>query len=304
MKSLHYMAISVFFGKDDLDILPPPPPFPDETKKGIARMQIQQEPKRQKPLNKEKSGERGKEKILWKKILERKKKDEEIVNQRIKEIKKKFFDFLHELGLIKTEEEKKELQRQREEYKNVRKKIKKNAMEEAKKIRQDKGKIKTSKPITAKEAITPKIKLFFKKLFSGKEHTTNKGITKPEEVIKAEKEIQKAIEDMKNVKVKKASFMHRLFRKEKKKEEQELKSVEMPHVMPRIEDKKDKVMLIEANIYKARTALMEFKLEDSKKIYMSVIKIYNELEPKKKSKVYQDIKDLYYERKSAEKFAG
>ena len=48
---------------------------------------------------------------------------------------------------------------------------------------------------------------------------------------------------------------------------------------------------------------MDFKFEEAKKIYIDIMGSYKELDPKQKAKVYQDIKDLYYERKSAEKFA-
>ena len=62
--------------------------------------------------------------------------------------------------------------------------------------------------------------------------------------------------------------------------------------------------LIEERIHKARLALMDFKFDDAKRVYIEIMKIYNDLDQNKKAKVYQDIKDLYYERKSAEKFAG
>ena len=73
--------------------------------------------------------------------------------------------------------------------------------------------------------------------------------------------------------------------------------------MPRVEEKEDSVELIEEKIHKARLALMDFKFDEAKRVYIEIMKMYNELASKKKSKVYQDIKDLYYERKSAEKFA-
>jgi hypothetical protein len=72
--------------------------------------------------------------------------------------------------------------------------------------------------------------------------------------------------------------------------------------MPRTYDKIDHVELIEEKVHKARLALMDFKFDEAKRRYIEIMKMYNELEPKKKSKVYHDIKDLYYERKSAEKF--
>ena len=74
-------------------------------------------------------------------------------------------------------------------------------------------------------------------------------------------------------------------------------------VMPSVKEKADGIWQIEEKIHKARLSLMEFKFEDAKKIYLEIMRIYNELEPKNKLKAYQDINDLYYERKSAERFA-
>ena len=99
-------------------------------------------------------------------------------------------------------------------------------------------------------------------------------------------------------KAKKASVVKGLFRKKKPAEEK----VETLEVMPRTYDKIDHVELIEEKVHKARLALMDFKFDEAKRRYIEIMKMYNELEPKKKSKVYHDIKDLYYERKSAEKF--
>ena len=79
--------------------------------------------------------------------------------------------------------------------------------------------------------------------------------------------------------------------------------IETPEVMPRTYDKIDYVELIEEKIHKARLFLMDFRFDEAKSAYIEIMRMYTELEPKKKSKVYQDIKELYYERKSAEKFA-
>jgi len=130
-----------------------------------------------------------------------------------------------------------------------------------------------------------------------------KEITKPEEVIKDEEEIQKAISGMK--KAKRPSIIKGLFKRKKvpvlKKERVE-EQIGTPEVMPRTYDKIDYVQEIEERMHKARLFLMDFKFDEAKRVYIEIMGMYNELEPKKKSKVYQDIKDLYYERKSAEKF--
>ena len=49
---------------------------------------------------------------------------------------------------------------------------------------------------------------------------------------------------------------------------------------------------------------MEFNFEEAKRIYVEIMGLYNNMEPKEKQEVYEDIKDLYYERKSAERFAN
>ena len=80
------------------------------------------------------------------------------------------------------------------------------------------------------------------------------------------------------------------------------RKIELPEVMPKTYDKLEDIEIIEERIHKARLALMDFKFDEAKRIYIEVMKKYNVLEPKGKSRVYQDIKDLYYERKNAEKF--
>ena len=124
-------------------------------------------------------------------------------------------------------------------------------------------------------------------------------LTKPEEIVKAEEEIQKAISGIK--KAKRPSVIQGLFKRKKEHVAVE-EEIETPMVMPRTYDKIDYVELIEEKIHKARLDLMDFRFDDAKKVYIEIMKMYNGLEPKKKSKVYLDIKDLYYERKSAEKF--
>jgi hypothetical protein len=71
---------------------------------------------------------------------------------------------------------------------------------------------------------------------------------------------------------------------------------EQPPQIPKI------ISLDEAQkkIDEARRALMSFDLKTAKRNYLELMHIYNHLSSKDQIKVYQDIKDLYFERKSAE----
>ena len=49
-----------------------------------------------------------------------------------------------------------------------------------------------------------------------------------------------------------------------------------------------------------RQALMNLDLEGARKNYIEVIKIYKTLSPEEQARFYYDIRELYFERKSAE----
>ena len=384
------ISISSIFSKEDeeLDILPPKPVFPelgedDEKIKEAKRIiepkgRQRQREKRLEELGKRKEEkrrkkeeeERGRKKLEEGRRKEEGRKQKEAEKARkAKERKEKIFKFFHDLGLVKTEEEKKEIEKRKKEEKIQRELEKKKKEEERKKelekqraeeerrkreeeekkkvekemkeleeerkkreleLKREKEKKKRikeetefAKELREMEKIAPKpvkeekkdakAKLEMPELISLKTKKFEKEITKPEEVVKADEEIQKAISGIKKVK---RPFIKKLFRKKKPAEDawkvtdssdslsgtNYVGKVEIPEVMPRTYDKIDHVELIEEKIYKARLALMDFKFDDAKKVYIEIMKSYNELEPKKKSKVYQGIKDLYYERKSAEKF--
>jgi len=125
-----------------------------------------------------------------------------------------------------------------------------------------------------------------------------KEVIGPEQIRKTEEEIQNAIS---GIKVKRKPFIAKgLFGKKKPVEEE----IATPGVMPRTYDKIDYVEEIEEKLHKARLALMDFKFDEAKMAYIEIMQAYNTLNPKDKHKVYRDIKDLYYERKGAEKFAN
>ena len=125
-----------------------------------------------------------------------------------------------------------------------------------------------------------------------------------DEMAGEEEEIQDAIDGLKETK--KKHFLSGIFtKKENVREDIPVNlAVEMPHVMPRTYDKIDFAGMAEAKIHKARMALMDFNFEDAKRIYIEVMGLYNKMDLKDKQEVYEDIKDLYYERKNAEKFAN
>ena len=256
---ISFVTVSGIFRKSDvgLDILPPPPPFPD-VEKEIER--IKEDKKIMKRGVKQK--ERNESKYKERKLKER---DREIQLKRVKPKKETFFRKIFggkkdEIGVSKESES-----------------IEKVAQKPLKERK--KGVVET-------------------KLEMSEMGQFGKETEKPVGVLE-EKEIQKAIEGVKGVK-KKPSIMRGLFKKREKPAEEK---VEMPEVMPRVEGKEDSIELIEEKMHKARLALMEFKFYEAKSIYVEIMKMYNGLDPKKKLKVYQDIKDLYYERKTAEKFA-
>ena len=138
--------------------------------------------------------------------------------------------------------------------------------------------------------------------------------SKPKEILEAEDEIQNAIEKIKKWDggereererassraqltsskfPEKPSILKRLFSKKVKEEAPE------KHIMlelPVIDD----VSRIQSKISEARQALMKFDLETAKRDYIEIMKKYNNLKPVEQAKVYHDIKDLYFERKSAE----
>jgi len=242
----YFMMISGIFSKNnDLDILPPPPPFPEIGKEGKEAIKV------------EETRDKEKREVPRKKEFEKKKSQ---ILSRI----------------------------------------------EDREIQKPEKKTMFGRIFGKKKAVTEFDKVLEKQSFSSELGDLEKleapelglsEIEKPVEIAKDEEEIERAIKVTKGVK-KRPSIVKGWF---KKKEPEE--KVGIPEVMPRTYDKIDYVEEIEEKMHKARLALMDFKFEEVKSVYVEIMRMYNQLEPKKRSKVYQDIKDLYYERKSAEKFA-
>ena len=118
---------------------------------------------------------------------------------------------------------------------------------------------------------------------------------KPKEVIEAEEEIKSAIDKIKEKE--KISFFKKFFPIKQRPIEKPMKET-FVHALPEL----DKTSMIQTKINEAKQALMKFDLEAAKRNYIEIMKIYNDIKPEEQSKVYQDLRDLYFERKSAEEF--
>ena len=107
----------------------------------------------------------------------------------------------------------------------------------------------------------------------------------PNEILEAQEEIKSAIEKIKSKE--KPSFFSRLFAG---------REPERSYSAPAT----DKVSIIQSNIRKAKEALDRLDLEAARKNYIEIMKVYNSINPEEQAKVYHDIRELYFERKSAE----
>jgi len=275
----YFIVISGIFGKsNDLDILPPPPPFPDigMEDKEIVEPKI---PKKKEEISKKRKLEiEGREK--------EKRKEELKFRQKQEKTQKKL-------------EKEKPMSEPESEIPKAKGQILSRI--DDRKIQKPERKTIFGKFFGKKEKIELDKELGDLEKLNVKEETNGKKLEIPvfefPEIEKNKKEIQKAISGLK---VKKRSFIPKnLFKKKERVEGR----IETPEVMPRTYDKIDYVEEIEVKMHKARLALMDFKFEEAKSVYIEIMRMYNQLESKKRLKVYQDIKDLYYERKSAEKFA-
>jgi tellurite resistance protein len=64
--------------------------------------------------------------------------------------------------------------------------------------------------------------------------------------------------------------------------------------------KLDRLGVIKQRIYDARDALSELDIQKVKRIYTEIMLDYNTLSDKEKASVYEDIKEVYDDRKNAE----
>ena len=114
----------------------------------------------------------------------------------------------------------------------------------------------------------------------------------PQEVANAKEEIKSAIE---KIKIKERhSLLKNLFARKEKQQKEAKRLVLEPKGI-------DDISIIQDKINEARQALMKLDLGYAKKKYLEIMQLYNKIRPEEQAKVYYDIKDIYSERKSAEK---
>lgn len=186
--------------------------------------------------------------------------------QRLEEIKKKREQHeklkLEEIRKKEEYEKQKELQRSLEEANKISQQIER----EEEPIQ----KIETKKPILEKiREITKKPLILKKEKAVAKEPITKKPFFK---IKKEKKHIE---EDLKEAK--------------------ETKLIVEPKKVVDIE-------LIRDGIQYAKDKLRENDFEEAKRIYVMVMKLYNYLDDKQKKEIYKDLNELYYDRKSREKW--
>lgn len=109
------------------------------------------------------------------------------------------------------------------------------------------------------------------------------------ETHEAEQEIMEAVQKLKE----KPSFWKRFFSMKRgmpKPEKQEI------DIKPEI----DGVLAIHNLIKESRDALLALKLDKAKEAYLEANRIYHQLPPERQKEIYEELKSLYDERKSAE----
>lgn len=216
--------------------------------------------------------------------------------------------------IIKLEEERKkrELLKQKRAMKNLEKEKKQRLaeklkrIEEAKRLKEKKEKEKLeAREKTKKGKEEQKRREKEIKLVKIRERG-RKGLEE-----KAKREIQKAIKA-----AKKQSLIKRIKIIRKKEEKPPIKNIpemkiEMPArkeislpKTPKPKKRLNEVGLIKQKIYDARDALTELNLKRAKDMYIEVMASYNKLKDKDKAKVYEEIKELYNDRKHAESMFG
>ena len=131
---------------------------------------------------------------------------------------------------------------------------------------------------------------------------SKKVIAKEDEISRAEEEILQAVQ---NIKGQKETGIKNIFKKKEKIPEIGPYSQEeyIPKQVDATSDDPDPIKELQIKMHKTRLSIMDFKLAEAKNEYMEIMGIYMELNDEDKGKVYEQIRELYYERKSAEKFA-
>lgn len=128
---------------------------------------------------------------------------------------------------------------------------------------------------------------------------SSKILEKPQEILEAEQEIRDAIE---KIKIKeKPSFFRNLFAK---REGTVIKddSIEEPSIPEAISV--DGISFIQNKINEIRQYLTTLDLENARTSYIEIMSCYSSMKPEEKAIVYNDVREIYLERKNAEGIKG
>ncbi len=189
--------------------------------------------------------------------------EEKIEEEKAQVKKRPLFDFLHKIGLVKTEEEKKAIRKIKEEAEKEKERLRLEKEKEM--LRIDAQKEKEKKKLEEE-----------KKIQEEKEKRKRPIILPP----------PAPFPDIEAIGLENG---------------EEKKKVKPLELIPEVEEKRDNVKSIKEKIHKARIMVKKSKLNDAKKTYIEIIKIYLLLDPKEQAEVYMDITKLYSERKRREK---
>ena len=80
--------------------------------------------------------------------------------------------------------------------------------------------------------------------------------------------------------------------------EEEIKNAITEQKLPEMQF--DSISRMQKMINDAREHLMNLNLDAAKKSYIEILQLYNQISPQDQAKFYNDIRELYFERKSAE----
>jgi len=304
----------MFFKKSskELDILPPPPPFPElKAEEGAIGKSKQA---KEKPIEEKIPLQKPIPKIKGKIKLKKDKKQKAKADAVLEELRK---------GLVKEPKHadlpKEELELDLEQDLDIpeptkqvfdKKEAKKKAKEEKRKAREERKKQKKAEKELAKQKHMEERKRVIEEKTASETEMPLPNLEpikkeKPSEIFKAEHEINKAIKDLKK-KPKKPLFSFLKSKKEKLPKlgikEKTIPKEEFPEKLPPLEIKEptDEVSAIKHKIHDARSALMNFDLKKAKILYIKAMKLYQSLSPEKQALVYGQIKELYNERMHAE----
>tara|TARA_B100001964_G_scaffold8176_1_gene8799 strand:- start:2500 stop:3405 length:906 start_codon:yes stop_codon:yes gene_type:complete len=293
---MDFIVVSAIFkNDDDLDILPPPPPFPEigkEDKKTEEAERKREKEEKQKAM--ELKLKREEEQKREKAELKVKREREKLRKGKNKARREKVHDFFHSMGLVKTEKDKKEREKKRGEERRQKE------LEERKRLEEERGKeLERKRQYEEEERLREKKgeeKRKQKELEEKQKEAERKNREEKEEKAKVGKEhdLEKSLKELGEIfeqnKKKKPGIIKRFIRKEKKitpeaKVKKEIK--ENRQGKSRTFAKCHQLLL------KADDALQKNDVSTAKKFYSKTRNLYIGLEYMEKKEIYKELMSLY-----------